>query len=63
MNSINNKKPRPFNKIPSKILKNLSECSTDNLLLLVNKLLTSSRKFISNVKLADILPFCMKRDP
>ena len=61
INSINNKKANPFNTIPSKILKISSECSDDTLTSLINKSLTSSRKFPSNLKLADITPIYKKK--
>ena len=61
INSINNKKANPFNTIPSKILKISSECSADTLTSLINKSLTSSRKFPSNLKLADITPIYKKK--
>ena len=61
INYINNKKANPFNTIPSKILKISSECSADTLPSLINKSLTSSRKFPSNLKLADITPIYKKR--
>ena len=63
INSINNKKANPFNTIPSKILKISSECSADTLTSLINKSLTSSRKFPSNLKLADITPIYKKKKP
>ena len=56
INSINNKKANPFNTIHSKILKISSECSIDILTSLINEFLKSSRKFPSNLKLADITP-------
>ena len=61
-NSVNNKKANPFNTIPSKILKISSECSADTLASLINKSLTSSRKFTSNLKLADITPIYKKKN-
>ena len=63
INYINNKKANPFNTIRSKILKILSECFTGTLTLLINKSLTSSRKFPSNLKLADITPIYKKKTP
>ena len=63
INYINNKKANPFNTIPSKILKISSECSADTLTSLINKSLTSSRKFPSNLKLADITPIYKKKNP
>ena len=63
INYINNKKANPFNTIPSKILKISSECSADTLPSLINKSLTSSRKFPSNLKLADITPIYKKKNP
>ena len=63
INSINNKKANSFNTIPSKILKISSECSADTITSLINKSLTSSKKFPSNHKLADITPFCKKKNP
>ena len=63
INSINNKKANPVNTIPSKILKISSECSADTLPSLINKSLTSSRKFPSNLKLADITPIYKKKNP
>ena len=60
---INNKKANPFNTIPSKVFKISSECSADTLTSLINKSLTSSRKFPSNLKLADITPIFKKKDP
>ena len=45
MNYINNKKATPFSTIPSKVLEISSECSANTLTSLVNKSLTSSRKF------------------
>ena len=56
INLINNKKATTSNTMPPKISKFSSECSVDNLTLLVNKSLTSSGKFPSNLKLADITP-------
>ena len=61
INSINNKKANPFNTIPSKILKISSECSADTLTSLINKSSTSSKKFSSNLKLADITPIYEKK--
>ena len=61
INSINNKKANPVNTIPLKILKISSECSADTLPSLINKSLTSSRKFPSNLKLADITPIYKKK--
>ena len=62
INYINNKKANPFNTIPSKILKVSWECSADTLTSLINKSLTTSRKFPSNLKLADITPvFFLKK--
>ena len=49
--------------MPPKILKISSECSADTLTSLVNKSLTSSGKFPSNLKLADITPIYKKEDP
>ena len=63
INYINNKKANPFNKIPSKFLKISSECSADTLTSLINKSLTSSTKFPSNLKLADIRPIYKKKCP
>ena len=63
INSINNKKANSFNTIPSKILKISSECSADTLTSLINKSLTSSKKFPANHKLADITPICKKKNP
>ena len=63
INFISNKKANPFNTIPSKILKISSECSADTLTSLINKSLTSSRKFPSNLKLADITPIYKKKNP
>ena len=63
INYINNKEANPFNTIPSKILKISSECSADTLTSLINKSLTSSRKFPSNLKLADITPIYKKKNP
>ena len=63
INYINNKKANPFNTIPSKILKISSECSADTLTSLINKSLTSSRKFPSNLKLADITTIYKKKNP
>ena len=65
INYINNKKANPFNTIPSKILKVSWECSADTLTSLINKSLTTSRKFPSNLKLADITPvfFFFKKNP
>ena len=60
---INNKKANTFNTIPSKILKISSECSAHTLTSLINKSLTSSRKFPSNLKLADIAPIYKKKNP
>ena len=60
---INNKKANPFNTIPSKVFKISSECSADTLTSLINKSLTSLRKFPCNLKLADITPICKKKDP
>ena len=56
INYINNKKANPFNTIPSKILAISFECSADTLTSL-----TSSRKFPSNLKLADVTPIYMKK--
>ena len=61
INSINNKKANPFNTIPSKILKISSECSAGTLTSLINKSSTSSKKFSSNLKLADITPIYEKK--
>ena len=63
INSINNKKATPFNTLPPKILKMSSEYSNDTLTLLVNKSFVDSRKFPSNLKLADITPTFKKNDP
>ena len=63
INSISNKKANPFYTIPSKILKISCECSADTLTSLINKSLTSSRKFPSNLKLADITPIYKKKNP
>ena len=63
INYIKNKKANPFNTVPSKILKISSECSADTLTSLINKSLTSSRKFPSNLKLADITPIYKKKNP
>ena len=52
-----------FNTIPSKILKISFECSADTLTSLINKSLTSSRTFPSNLKLVDITPFYKKKNP
>ena len=54
INHIKNKKANPFNTILSKILKISSECSADTLTSLINKSLTNSRKFLFNLKSADI---------
>ena len=63
INSVNNKKAFPFNTISSNILKISSECFFDTLASLVNKSLTSSRKFPSNFKLADITSINKKKYP
>ena len=52
-----------FNTIPSKILKISFECSADTFTSLINKSLTSSRTFPSNLKLVDITPFYKKKNP
>ena len=49
--------------MPPKILKISSECSADTLTSRVNKSLTGSGKFPSNLKLADITPIYIKKDP
>ena len=56
------KKLNPLNKIPSKILKISSECSSDTLTSLINKFLRSPRKFPSTLKLADITPIYKKKN-
>ena len=63
VNLINNKKATASNTIPPNILKISSECFADTLTLLVNKSLTSSGKFPSNLKLADITPIYKKKIP
>ena len=63
INYINNKKANPFDAILSKILKFSFESSPDTLTSLINKSLTSSRKFPSNLKLADIAPIYKKKNP
>ena len=63
INYMNNKKATPFNTKLSKMLKISSECSADTLTSLVNKSLTSSIKFTSNLKLADITTIYKKNDP
>ena len=55
-NYNNNKKATLFNTIPLKILTISSECSADTLTSLVNKSLTSSRKWHSNIKLKILKP-------
>ena len=63
INSVNHKKASLFNTVSSNILKILPECYLDTLTSLVKKSLTSSRKFRSNFKLADIKPIYKKKDP
>ena len=63
INYINNNKANPFNTIPSMILKTSLECSAGTLTSLINKSLTGSRKFLPNLKLADITPIYKKKDP
>ena len=46
-----------------KDLKKSSECSADTLTSLINKSLTSSRKFASNLKLADVTPIYKTKSP
>ena len=63
INIINNKKATPSSTMLPKILKISSECSADTFTSLVNKSLTSSGKFHSNLKLADITPTYKKKIP
>ena len=63
INLINNKKATLSNTMPPKILKISSKCSADRLTSQVNKSLTNSGKFPSNLKLADITPTYKRKIP